>query len=75
MDSVIKLRLHECGNYVNHWNDPSTKEWDLPSGSVMLVLFILISTSCLCVYVIMLIRVVVEKNSAVRRMSVLIAAQ
>lgn len=33
------------------------------------------STSCLCVYVAMLIRVVVEKNSAVKRTSVFIAAQ
>lgn len=70
MDSVIKLRFHECGNSVNHWNDSPPKEWDLQLGSVMLVLHILISTSFLCVYVTMLIRVVVEKNSAVRKMSV-----
>lgn len=47
--SVIKLCFHECGNSVNHWNDLSSKERHLPLESVMLVLRILISTSCLCV--------------------------
>lgn len=32
MDSVIKLRFHECGNSVNHWNDSSPKEWELLLG-------------------------------------------
>jgi len=47
MDSVIKLRFHEYGNSVNHWNDSSPQGWDLLLWSVMLVLHILISTSCL----------------------------
>lgn len=75
VDSVIKLRFHECGNSVKYWNDSFLKEWDLLLGLIMLVLHILISTSCLCVYVTMLIRVVVEKNSAMKRTSVFIAAQ
>lgn len=74
MDSVIKLWFHECGNSGNHCNDSPPKEWDLQLGSVMLVLHILISTSFLCVYVTMLIRVVVEKNSAVRKTSVFVSA-
>lgn len=74
MDTVINLWFHECGNSVNHWNDSPPKEWDLQLGSIMLLLHILISTSWLCVYVIMLFRVVVEKNSAVWKRSVFVSA-
>lgn len=77
VDSLIKLRFHERGNSINHWNDLSSKERHLPLGSVMLVSRILISTSCVlywCVYVTMLIRGVVDKDSVVRRTSVFITA-
>jgi hypothetical protein len=49
MDMVITLRLHKCENFVNQWKDSPPKEWDFSMGFVMLVLHILIYSSCLCV--------------------------